>query len=190
MSPFTASRGARKPNLLRDGRPGKHSARWAVRNDVTVAIVPCAAEKRGYHYAMQAVEPRMVRVRSGDVVPTGSWLYVWIDIEDGSIAYVGATGFDPELRAHVHLTSENPQLGRVKATVSQFAERDFDILAFALPKNVQRPVAKNALLKVLASRSYIAADVTDTDELPLITTPIIDAIEDYVAGVKSRGSSR
>lgn len=88
---------------------------------------------------------RIVTVREGRVRSSGSWLYVWIDTDSGAIAYVGATGYDPELRAHLHLESEEPSIGRVRATVDRYAERDFDVLAFALPGGVDRAAAKGVL---------------------------------------------
>ncbi|MGO4807031.1 hypothetical protein AB4089_18115 [Arthrobacter sp. 2MCAF15] len=87
---------------------------------------------------MERFEKQLITVRQGNVRPTGSWLYVWVDTADGAMAYVGATGFDPELRAHLHLTSDNPDHGRVRASVPRFQERDFDVLAFKLPDNLSR----------------------------------------------------
>lgn len=94
--------------------------------------------------------PRVVTVRDGRVQPSGSWLYVWIDVVTAEIAYVGGTGFDPELRAHLHLASEDPLLGRVRAEVSGYDARDFDVLAFELPDAVDRVAAKQALVTRLA----------------------------------------
>ncbi|QLD10796.1 hypothetical protein [Microbacterium oleivorans] len=76
---------------------------------------------------MSSVIPRVVPVRGGDVQPTGSWLYVWMDVDTGEIAYVGGTGYDPELRAYLHVRSEDRRLGRVRATVPRYDERDFDV---------------------------------------------------------------
>ncbi|PQZ55321.1 hypothetical protein CQ040_09815 [Microbacterium sp. MYb54] len=63
-------------------------------------------------------------------------------MQSGAIAYVGGTGFDPELRAYLHFRSEDPQLGRVRAKVPHYDERDFDVLAFELHDGVDRPTAK------------------------------------------------
>ncbi|KHL01603.1 hypothetical protein [Sinomonas humi] len=35
---------------------------------------------------------RIVKVRLGRVQPSGSWLYVWIDVEQRAVVYVGGTG--------------------------------------------------------------------------------------------------
>lgn len=90
--------------------------------------------------------------------PSGSWLYVWIDVETGEVAYVGGTGFDPELRAYLHVTSDDPRLGRVRATVPQFDARDFDTLASELPDEVDRQAAREALIAELEQyfREYLA----------------------------------
>lgn len=136
--------------------------------------------------------PRVIRVRSGRVEPRGSWLYVWIDIADDSIAYVGATGLDPELRAHVHLTSDNPAHGRVRATVPSYETRDFDVLAFPLPSATDRPVAKQALLNELAVRGLFPAAPqpdSEVESLPSIAEPIADAIERYRSTASNNGRS-
>ncbi|TQK19375.1 hypothetical protein FBY40_1873 [Microbacterium sp. SLBN-154] len=93
---------------------------------------------------------REVRVRAGRVQPSGSWIYVWIDVVTNAVAYVGGTGFDPELRAYLHVTSDDPDIGRVRAAIPRYEERNFDVLAFAVPGHIDRAEARSAL----------AADVT------------------------------
>lgn len=128
---------------------------------------------------MERFEKRLITVRQGRVRPTGSWLYVWVDTGDGAIAYVGATGFDPELRAHLHLTSDNPDHGRVRASVPRFQERDFDVLAFKLPDNVSRSEVKTALVRQLAEVDRKVADNPDAGMLPGVIRPNISALESY-----------
>lgn len=113
--------------------------------------------------------------------PSGSWVYVWLDVADGSVVYIGTTGFDPELRAHLHLTSENPDHGRIRAFVPRYDERDFDVLAFALPADVTRPAAKAALTQELASRGLVEEPRTEGPALHYVTGPMVDAIEKHVA---------
>ncbi|WJL95418.1 hypothetical protein QSU92_16040 [Microbacterium sp. ET2] len=95
--------------------------------------------------------PREIRVRAGRVQPSGSWIYVWIDVATKAVAYVGGTGFDPELRAHLHVTSSEPDTGRVRATIPRYDETDFDVLAFAVPLEIGRTEVKNALIAELRS---------------------------------------
>jgi len=128
---------------------------------------------------MERFEKRLITVRQGNVSPSGSWLYVWVDTADGAIAYVGATGFDPELRAHLHLTSDNPDHGRVRASVPRFQERDFDVLAFKLPENVSRSEAKSALVGQLAEGDHVVIESTDAGVPPGVIEPIIGALESY-----------
>ncbi|WP_157156156.1 hypothetical protein [Diaminobutyricimonas sp. LJ205] len=127
--------------------------------------------------------PRVIAVRQGVVQPTGSWLYVWIDTANSAVAYVGATGLDPELRAHLHLTSDNPDHGRIRATVSRYAERDFDVLAFAVPSGTSRPAAKDALVAELAARGYVDSSVVAAP-MEAVTAPIISTIEDSLRGLR------
>lgn len=107
------------------------------------------------------------------------WLYVWVDTADGAVAYVGATGFDPELRAHLHLTSDNPDHGRVRASVPNFQERDFDVLAFRIPDGVKRPEVKSALVKQLAAPSRSGTENAEADKFPDIIGHIVEELENY-----------
>ena len=138
-------------------------------------------QRRGapYPQSMERFEKRLITVRQGNVRPTGSWLYVWVDTADGEIAYIGATGLDPELRAHLHLTSDNPDHGRVRASVPRFQERDFDVLAFKLPDNVSRSEVKAALVGQLAEGDHKIAENTDAEMLPGVIGPIIGALHSY-----------
>jgi uncharacterized protein (DUF58 family) len=126
---------------------------------------------------MSSSQPRIISVRSGRVRPGGSWLYVWLDSATGEIVHVGGTGFDPELRAYLHLTSDDPQLGRVRATVPQSGERDFDVLAFELAHAIDREPAKTALIARLSADD----DEQLTDELREIIDPMVKAVSDYRA---------
>lgn len=126
-------------------------------------------------HGMKPLEMRVVRVESGLVRPLGSWIYVWVDVDERSIVYVGGTGFDPELRAHIHLTSDDPDHGRVRATVPRYDERRFDVLAFPLPEAMERSEAKAALLTALRTRGLFDSDAEGPD-LPNLTTPMLDAI--------------
>ncbi len=130
-----------------------------------------------YGWRMSSGQPRVISVRSGRVRPSGSWLYVWLDSATGEIVHVGGTGFAPELRAYLHLTSDDPQLGRVRATVPQSGERDFDILAFELADAIDREPAKAALIARLSADD----DEQPTDESREIIDPMVRAVSDYRA---------
>lgn len=121
---------------------------------------------------------RVVTVRAGDVRPTGSWVYVWIDVDHKSIAYVGGTGFDPELRAHLHLTAEDPNIGRVRVQVPHAAAGNFDVLAFAVPGAVERPQAKAELVGALARLGLISGESAPESELSPLTSSMVLVIRD------------
>lgn len=129
----------------------------ALNHRLTGGLVPTKCGP--YPQSMERFKKRLITVRQGNVRPTGSWLYVWVDTADGAIAYIGATGFDPELRAHLHLTSDNPDHGRVRASVPRFQEREFDVLAFKLPDNVSRSEAKAALVGQFAEGDQKVAEI-------------------------------
>lgn len=101
---------------------------------------------------------RIVRVRDGQVTPQGSWIYVWIDVELNDVVYVGGTPFDPELRAHMHLTDPDPRIGRIRAMAGDVAARDLDVLAFPLAEDVDRAATKRALVALLNPADLAGAD--------------------------------
>ncbi|SDQ05353.1 hypothetical protein [Microbacterium sp. cf332] len=124
--------------------------------------------------------PRVVAVRRGRVQPSGSWVYAWIDVASSEVTYVGATGFDPELRAHLHLDSDDPNIGRVRAEVGAFAERDFDVVAFALPPDIDRAHAR----RVLAARLGLGPAAGPVDDvLSGAVNATVSAIERYREGI-------
>ncbi|MEX0159785.1 MULTISPECIES: hypothetical protein [unclassified Microbacterium] len=131
---------------------------------------------------MTPVRPRVISVRSGQVRPTGSWLYVWLDTATGEIVHIGGTGVDPELRAHLHLTSDDAQLGRVRATVPHALERDFDVLAFELAEGVGRARAQAALDSRLSQGDDAGRLADDLSE---IIDPLARAISDYRANLST-----
>ena len=127
---------------------------------------------------------RVVSVRAGDVRPTGSWVYVWIDLDFNNIAYVGGTGFDPELRAYLHLTAEDPNIGRVRLQVPHAANGNFDVLAFSLPGAVERPQAKAALIGALAGVGLINGESAPESELSPLIYPMVAVIRDHLLSLR------
>lgn len=123
--------------------------------------------------------PRVISVRQGRVHPSGSWLYVWLDVSTGAIASVGGTRFDPELRVYLHVMSDDPEVGRVRAAVPRYDKRDFDVLAFELPEGVDRAVAKEALAASLAGIGEDPVVGTEGGDVHEIIGPIVEAIASY-----------
>ncbi len=113
--------------------------------------------------------------------PSGSWLYLWIDITSGEIVHVGGTGFDPALRSHLHMTSDDPDLGRIRATVIRYDERDFDVLAFELAEGIDRRLARAALIARLQEDRDDAGDMQPADALRDIVDQIVRAVSEYRA---------
>lgn len=124
--------------------------------------------------------PRVISVREGKIAPAASWLYVWIDIDAAKVAYIGTTGFDPELRAHLHLTHEDPAIGRVRAKVPNAVNGEFDVLAFALPEGTARPAAKRALIAALTAKGLWTAAEEPAETDPLVV-PMAEAVEQHLA---------
>lgn len=131
----------------------------------------------------QDADHRIIQVRNGMVRPGGSWLYIWVDINARAVAYIGATGFDPELRAHLHLTDDNSSIGRVKAQLPNAATGEFDVLAFPLPAEADRPNAKRALIFALGQRGLWADRPDSVESLELAET-IAVTVERYLGELR------
>ncbi|NHI17081.1 hypothetical protein [Microbacterium excoecariae] len=138
---------------------------------------------------MDPSAPRVISVRRGHVQPTRSSLYVLIDVDTRAIAYIGGAGFDPELRAYLHVESEDPRLARVRATVPRYDERDFDVLAFELPAGADRSAAKQALIQRLAESGAHAGEAAAEDGLRDVTDPIVQGIARYGGGALQDSAS-
>lgn len=128
---------------------------------------------------MSSSQPRVISVRSGRVRPSGSWLYVWLDTTTAEIAHIGGTGFDPELRTHLHMTSDDPEIGRVRATVSRSDERDFDVLAFEMAEEIDRQRAKDALIIALSEAGEDDESERWASEVRHVVDPIVQAVSEY-----------
>ena len=72
-------------------------------------------------------------------------------------------------------------------SIRRFEERDFDVLAFALPNDSSRPAAKQALLSRLAEAGLIDAqeggasgEGAPGEAMPEVVEPIVAALRDHV----------
>ena len=95
------------------------------------------------------MEQRTFSVEFGEVMPQGSWVYVWVDTTTKLVAYIGATAFEPELRARIHMTHPDPRMGRVKNEVPESEHRSFIVRAFSVPDETNRAHVKSALQQSL-----------------------------------------
>lgn len=89
-------------------------------------------------------------VVSGAFEDDGSWVYVWRTAES-EIAYVGATGMPPKVRAWLHLNHDDPDVGRVRAQHPELAEQRVEVLAFEVAGGIPRQDVKAAVTAILAA---------------------------------------
>ena len=111
-------------------------------------------------------EPVTVQVRGGRVVGAGSWLYVWIRLRPHAVVYAGVTGLPPAVRTWMHLNDPDPTVGRMAARLPRIAEDDYDVLAFALPRSVERQEARGVLVTALGDAGLLAEDHVCDPPLP------------------------
>jgi len=80
-----------------------------------------------------------------------SWVYAWVDTS-GQVLYVGATGLPVEVRTWLHVTSEDPQIGRILAHHREALVGRVDVRAWRLP-----PGADRQLVRALLSAELMGA---------------------------------
>src|SRR5690349_16170793 len=113
-----------------------------------------------------------LRVRGGELVDAGSWVYVWVKAgrQPRPVVYVGATGLPPAVRTWLHLHDSDPDVGRVAARYRDLAREDLDVLAFAVPDGLSRQLVKAALVREVEREGLMAedyvGDASDPHALP------------------------
>jgi hypothetical protein len=101
----------------------------------------------------------LLRVRGGEIVDSGSWVYAWCrEAGDRRVVYVGATGLDPATRTWLHLHDPNPAVGRVLALLPTAGVDSLDVVALRLPSELSRPDVKAAVTTRLSQRGLLEAD--------------------------------
>ena len=105
-------------------------------------------------------------VRDGEVADQGAWIYAWL--LEGKIVHLGATALHPATRTWLHLNDPNPDVGRIAARLPDLRDAAFEIVAYQLPSDVQRPEARQAAIaeavaRGLLSDRYVGFDPTDED---------------------------
>jgi hypothetical protein len=115
------------------------------------------------------VEERRIAVDNGMIIADESWVYVWVD-SSGQVIYVGGTGLPVEVRTWLHLTSDDPQIGRVLAHHPEALVGRVDVHAWRLPPDADRRSVRDALSAVLVAgsdgiTSMDSASATATGEI-------------------------
>jgi hypothetical protein len=117
----------------------------------------------------------VVRVRDGEVVDTGNWVYAWVDAA-GGVLYVGATGSDPETRVWLHLHDPDPEVRGMRARFADATTAPLDVLAMRVPEEISRADVRDVLGARLADEGLLAEDAI-TDDLQLVLDPAPEAVE-------------
>ncbi|MDR6868500.1 hypothetical protein J2Y69_003119 [Microbacterium resistens] len=123
-------------------------------------------------------------MRDGNILPTASWLYVWVDIAEKRVVYVGGTGHDRELRTFLHLTADASGPGRTSAASPAIEGRDVDVLAFRLPEDLPRPEAKRALQEAIAKLDHGVGEDVPIDTGTAVIESIVEAVRRHIEGLR------
>jgi hypothetical protein len=128
----------------------------------------------------------VARVRDGELVDTGNWVYAWLD-DAGRVVYVGATGLDPRTRVWLHLHDDDPEVGRMAARFERLSDSQLTVLAMSVPEEISRADVRDALGARLADEGLLAEDaITDHLQLPLDSgAETLELAERFVARLRS-----
>jgi predicted Abi (CAAX) family protease len=128
----------------------------------------------------------VARVRDGELVDTGNWVYAWFD-DAGRVVYVGATGLDPRTRVWLHLHDDDPEVGRMAARFERLSDSQLTVLAMSVPEEISRADVRDALGARLADEGLLAEDaITDHLQLPLDSgAETLELAERFVARLRS-----
>jgi hypothetical protein len=127
-----------------------------------------------------------LRVRGGELVDVGSWVYVWVKAgrRRGPVVYVGATGLPPAVRTWLHLHDSDPKVGRVAGRYRDLAREDLDVLAFAVPDGLSRQLVKAALVRELEREGLVAEDyVGDASDPHALPDEVVGQARQFVVAV-------
>lgn len=88
-----------------------------------------------------------------------SWIYAWIhDTDPPAVAYIGATGLPPVVRAWLHIHDDDPDVGRVRAQHPELLLGDATVRAFQIHPDLDRQEVKAVVLSQLAEPTTPPAD--------------------------------
>ncbi len=128
----------------------------------------------------------VLRVRGGELVEQGSWVYAWVGRER-VVFHVGATGLDPSVRSWLHLHDPDPDVGRMSARFAHLADVPFDVLAMRVPEGVSRSEVRDVLGARLREEGMLAEGAI-TDHLQLVLAPSVETTalaERFIARLRS-----
>jgi steroid delta-isomerase len=97
---------------------------------------------------------RTLRVRGGELEPSGQWVYAWVAAE--GVVYVGATALHPETRTWLHVHHDDPEVGRVRARYGSLAEEELDVVALPLAPEADRQRVRHGAVRLLDARGLLS----------------------------------
>lgn len=123
-------------------------------------------------------------IEAGEIIDTGSWVYVWVESDDSDgVLYVGATGVHPAVRTWLHVTDDDPAVGRVAARYPPLESTDVTVYAFRLDESLDRQAVKRAIIDLtdaqgIRSAAYFGDDTGGTDcaAAQAVATDVVDRI--------------
>jgi hypothetical protein len=90
-------------------------------------------------------------------LPAEQWVYAAVGA-DGAVLHVGSTGLPLAVRAWLHLSSEEPGAGRLRATVAPEDLRRAVVVGVRVPDDVDRTVVREEAARLLQWRERTATE--------------------------------
>ena len=93
-----------------------------------------------------------IGVIDGEVAGDESWVYLWLKGKE--ILYVGATRLPLGARTWLHLTDDDPAVGKIRAQYPEATRGRVTVHGWRLPDSVDRVAVRDALAAHLEGHSH------------------------------------
>jgi len=105
------------------------------------------------------VDKVTVSLAQGAIAPASQWVYVWrTDDSARRIFYVGATTLPIEVRTWLHATSDDPNIGRIKASHSDALDGVVTVTGYRVPSGVDRQAVKAYVSAAVGLSDHVSVD--------------------------------
>lgn len=98
------------------------------------------------------LDERSIGVIDGQLVGDESWVYVWL--QDREILYVGATRLPLGARTWLHLTDDDPAIGKIRAHHPEAMKGHVTVRGWQLPGSLDRSAVRDGLSACLTGDSH------------------------------------
>lgn len=106
-------------------------------------------------------------------------MYAWLGAE--GVVYVGATALHPATRTWLQLHDTDPNVGRMRARYAELANEELEVVAVALPADVDRQHVRHGAVALFAEQGLLSERHVCDPLLPADPTPQAEELAAAVA---------